>query len=135
MHDKLGTSNLRVGVDLCSVTRVEKILAKYHKKFLLRILTESEREDFLKISSKKSFIHKVAGRFAAKEAIAKVFGTGIGKELSFQDIEVMRDPNTNAPLVKLSEKAKLLQQSLNISNIQISISHEEAMVIAFAASL
>lgn len=130
----LPNSNLRVGVDLCSVARVEKILAKYPKKFLLRILTEAEREDFFKINSKKSFVHKLAGRFAAKEAVAKVFRTGIGKELSFQDIEITKDTN-NAPFVKLSEKAKLLQDSLNIMNIQISISHEETMVIAFAVAV
>lgn len=98
-----------------------------------RLLTKEEIEDLLAQQSKKLFIHRLAGRYAAKEAIAKLFGTGIGKELSFQDIQIIRDPS-GKPLVKLSEKATKLAEKLEIKDIQVSISHEDIMVLATAIS-
>lgn len=84
--------------------------------------------------SRKLFIHRFAGRYAAKEAIAKLFGTGIGKKLSFQDIQVIRCPDSGMPKVKLSGKAQKLAEELSIKEIQVSISHEDTMVLATAVA-
>ena len=94
---------MRLGNDLCNPSRIEKIYKRFGAKFLQRLLTKEEIEDLLAQQSKKLFIHRLAGRYAAKEAIAKLFGTGIGQELSFQDIQIIRDLS-GKPLVKLSAK-------------------------------
>ncbi|MBT6842601.1 MAG: holo-ACP synthase [Candidatus Melainabacteria bacterium] len=124
---------MRLGNDLCNPSRIEKIYKRFGAKFLQRLLTKEEIEDLLAQQSKKLFIHRLAGRYAAKEAIAKLFGTGIGQELSFQDIQIIRDLS-GKPLVKLSAKATKLAKKLKIKDIQVSISHEDTMVLATAIS-
>lgn len=124
---------MRLGNDLCNPLRIEKIYKRFGVKFLQRVLTKEEIEDLMAQPSKKLFIHRIAGRYAAKEAIAKLFGTGIGKELSFKDIQLVRAPS-GMPLVKLSEKGSNLAKKLGIEAIQVSISHEDTMVLATAIS-
>jgi len=70
-------------------------------------------------------------RWAAKEAISKAFGTGIGKQLSFQDIQISH-LHSGAPIVVLSEQAQNLANSLNFNSILLSISDEQNYAIAFA---
>lgn len=125
---------IRLGNDLCNPSRIEKIYKRFGVKFLQRVLTKEEIEDLMSQQSKKLFIHRLAGRYAAKEAIAKLFGTGIGKELSFQDIQIIRDPS-GKPIVRLSDKATKLAEKLEIKDIQVSISHEDIMVLATAIAL
>jgi len=119
-----------IGTDLCDPKRIEKIYLKFGAKFLKRILSTKEIEQINSTKSNLSFFQRVAGRYAAKEAIAKAFGTGIGKQISFQDIEVFRDKISGAPLVKLSEKLTELAQAKSISSVKLSISHEKQMAIA-----
>jgi holo-[acyl-carrier protein] synthase len=78
-----------IGLDIVELERIEKILTR-QPKFIQRILTEKEQEMFemLSNSRKREFL---AGRFAAKEAFSKAFGTGIGKDLSFLDMEILYD--------------------------------------------
>lgn len=126
---------IRLGNDLCNPQRIEKIYKRFGAKFLQRVLTKEEIEDLMAQQSRKLFIHRIAGRYAAKEAIAKLFGTGIGKKLSFQDVQILRCPDTGMPKVKLSSKAQKLAEEQSISEIQVSISHEDTMVLATAAAL
>jgi holo-[acyl-carrier protein] synthase len=79
-----------IGLDIVEISRITAMLEK-QKRFAERILTEEERSIFgtLKGSRQAEFL---AGRFAAKEAFSKAYGTGIGKELSFQDIEIGAGP-------------------------------------------
>jgi holo-[acyl-carrier protein] synthase len=121
-----------IGTDLCNPKRIEKVYKRFGRKFLQRILTESEIQELEVNKSRLTFIHRLAGRFAAKEALAKLFGTGIGKELSFQDLEIFKDPKNGSPQVKLSIKAQKLAISKNIKEIKVSISHEDTMVMAVA---
>src|SRR5690606_495277 len=72
-------------------------------KFKNRILTPSERERLESLSEMRK-IEYLAGRFAAKEAFAKAYGTGIGKDLSFQDIEIVTDDRGKPYIVKPIEK-------------------------------
>ncbi len=122
---------MHIGTDLCNPRRIEQVYKRFGRKFLERILTATEIEDLENTSSRLSLVQRLAGRFAAKEAIAKLFTTGIGKELSFQDLEICRDKN-GAPFVKLSSKATKLAETKNIQEIKISISHEDTMVMAVA---
>lgn len=112
-----------IGVDLCCPKRIEKIFKKFGSKFLKRIFTDSEILDIEKSLSKKyGSFHRIAGRFAAKEAIAKALGTGIGKDLSFKDIEITHN-DKGAPIVKLKNFDK---------KVNVTISHEKTMAVAFA---
>lgn len=117
----------KLGTDLCSLKRIAKIYKQFGEKFLDRILTAKEKESV--ISSKKLFLYRLAGRYAAKEAVAKALGTGIGKELSFRDIEILRDGN-QPPQITLHDKAKTKAEALKLKNWTLSVSHEEDMALA-----
>ena len=74
---------MKVGIDICDVKRIEEIS---NEKFINRVLTDREISQYnLKNKMKPEYL---AGRFAAKEAISKALGTGIGK-ISFKDMEVL----------------------------------------------
>ncbi|MCP8971251.1 holo-ACP synthase [Ectobacillus ponti] len=78
-----------IGMDIIELDRIASMLER-QPKFLLRVLTEKERTRAGQLSGHRQ-VEYVAGRFAAKEAYAKALGTGIGKELSFLDLEVTPD--------------------------------------------
>ena len=79
-----------IGTDMTEIDRVEKILnGKAARPFLKRILTDAELTFLEERGGKHAEF--VAGRFAAKEAVAKAFGTGIGSKIGFRDIEVIAD--------------------------------------------
>ena len=66
-----------------------------------------------------------AGRFAAKEAVSKAFGTGIGAHLGWLDIELARDEKTGAPSVRLHEKGLALASARNVTDTLVRISHTQ----------
>ncbi|UUZ90909.1 holo-ACP synthase [Paenibacillus sp. P25] len=77
-----------VGTDLLEIARVRSILERPSgDRFLQRVLTEKERE--LATAKQGRLAEFTAGRFAAKEAVVKALGRGIGKEVSFRDVEVL----------------------------------------------
>lgn len=108
-----------IGIDLVDINRMKKSMEK-NSRFIKRILTTEEEEIFQHITATQRQAEFVAGRFAVKEAFAKALGTGIGKEISFQDISVTKSEN-GAPIV-------------NVKNceykIWVSISHTESNAIA-----
>ena len=93
-----------MGIDIVDICRFRKTLATRGKNFIDRIFLPSEKQYCG--AKPRPWIH-YAGRFAAKEAIAKAFGTGIGKELGWLDIEILSS-DSKAPVVKLSQCAKRL---------------------------
>ena len=117
-----------MGIDIVDIPRFRKIFATRGDRFIDRIFLPSEK----KYCGAKSnpWIH-YAGRFAAKEAIAKAFGTGIGKELGWLDIEILSS-DSKAPFVRLSPYAKQLARRRRTKNILISISHTHAHTAAVA---
>jgi holo-[acyl-carrier protein] synthase len=78
-----------IGLDITELNRIKSIKMKT-KKFEERILTNKEIEQMKELSEHRQ-IEFLAGRFAAKEAFSKARGTGIGKDCSFQDIEIVRE--------------------------------------------
>jgi holo-[acyl-carrier protein] synthase len=78
-----------IGVDIIELSRVQDIISR-QKKFIDRILTDKERQTFEQLSDHRK-AEFLGGRFAAKEAFSKANGTGIGKQLSFLDIEIETD--------------------------------------------
>ncbi|MBP1157551.1 MULTISPECIES: holo-ACP synthase [unclassified Paenibacillus] len=127
-----------IGTDLLDIARVRKILEQSAgSRFLERVLTSRERE--LAASRQGRLAEFTAGRFAAKEAVVKAIGCGIGKEISFQDLEILPD-RKGKPLCSLSEAAmKRLStegilpavESGSIA-IHLSITHTETMAMAYA---
>ncbi len=120
-----------IGIDVVEVDRIGSSIDEFGEKFLARIFTEGERRYCE--SQKRSAIH-YAARFAAKEAIAKAFGTGIGKEISWLDMEILRE-SSGEPKVKLSGGGKTYAEQLKVSDIKISLTHAEHYAAANAAIL
>ncbi len=79
-----------IGIDIIELSRVQELMTR-QQKFVDRVLTEKEKQKFAAALSVVRRTEFLAGRFAAKEAYAKAAGTGIGKELSFLDIEIDTD--------------------------------------------
>lgn len=114
-----------VGVDIVKIDRIDNLESKDH--FIQRVFSKKEREY---IEKREYSSQTIAGMFAAKEAILKVFGTGFG-EISFNDIEILHD-DKGKPIVRLSEKAKEYLKKGGLGNITVSISHENEYAIATA---
>lgn len=115
-----------VGCDLVSVSRIKSLMTEHGERFASRILSPDELVGFVLKESSAAFLAK---RFAAKEAISKALGTGIGTTVSFQDITITND-HLGAPKVALSSTC---QQKLgSIPTIHLSISDEHEYAQAFA---
>jgi holo-[acyl-carrier protein] synthase len=117
-----------LGIDIVDIPRFRETLEKRGKRFIDRIFLPSEQKYCG--AKPNPWIH-YAGRFAAKEAFAKAFGTGIGKELNWLDIEIICS-DSKAPIVKLGPRAKRLVRRRRIKNVLVSISHTHAYTAAVA---
>lgn len=121
---------LGVGNDLIDIDRVKRIIDDTSgQRFLTRILTPIEREMANKRGGK--MYEYVAGRFAAKEAIVKALGCGIGEQVSFQDIEITSD-SLGKPICSVDIKAKDRLKLSKETRIHISISHTAKLAAAVA---
>ncbi|MDP5275048.1 holo-ACP synthase [Chengkuizengella axinellae] len=119
-----------IGNDLIEISRVKKIISKNHgDRFVNRILTTQEKNIYLERG--KNRVEFLAGRFAAKEAIVKALGCGIGKHIGFQDINIV--PNSlGKPVCNISSD---IVNKLGIKSevkLHISITHSDTMAAAFA---
>ncbi len=112
-----------IGTDIIEIERIKK--SAENQSFLDKIYTISEQ----KLFHNKNY-EFLAGRFAAKEAIAKALGTGF-KGCSPLEIEIIRK-NSGLPYVNLYGNAKIIFEALGGKNILISISHSKENAIAFA---
>ena len=120
-----------IGTDIVEISRVEAALERHPERFAARILTPRERERMRATATPARFL---ARRFAAKEAIAKALGTGIGASLGWLDLEVTNNA-AGAPEVELSSTGATLLSSLGGRSILVSISDERAYAVAFAVVL
>ncbi len=120
-----------IGTDIVEISRIEQVLARHGERFINRVLVPAEREQCAEAPNATRFLAK---RFAAKEAISKALGTGIGVSLSWQDLIVERSPS-GAPSVALSERGAELLASRGGREILLSLSDERAYAVAFAVVL
>ncbi len=120
-----------IGIDVVEVDRIGSSMDEFGEKFLCRIFTDAERAYCQ--AQKRPVIH-FAARFAAKEAIAKSFGTGIGKEVAWLDVEIIRQ-NSGEPCVKLYGAAKKFAEKIKLADIKISLTHGEHFASSIAAVL
>ncbi len=119
------------GIDLVECERVERVWRMHPERFLARILTPSER---VYCARRKNPVPHIAGRFAAKEAILKMLGTGWRGQIAWTDMEVLNDP-AGQPLVALTGQTAEAARRLGITRILISITHTEKHAAASAIGL
>lgn len=120
---------LGLGCDLCEVERVRGVWERQGERFLEFTFTEGERGYCLKMRDPAPFL---AARFAAKEAVAKAFGTGIGAELGWKSIEVIHGER-GEPLVKLDAQGEALLSARRASGVMLTLTHTDTMAMAVAA--
>jgi holo-[acyl-carrier-protein] synthase len=120
---------LGLGCDLCEVERLRGVWERQGERFLEMTFTEGERAYCLGMRDPAPFF---AARFAAKEAVAKAFGTGIGAELRWKSVEVVHGER-GEPLVKLDAKGEALLASRGASGVMLTLSHTDTMAMAVAA--
>jgi len=119
---------LGIGLDIVETARIAQSLEKFGDRFLQRVFCEGEIAYCQ--SMKHSHTH-FAARWAAKEAVSKTFGTGIGKTVSWRDIEVCKK-ESGEPYCVLHGGAKELAEKLGASSVLISLSHTEHYAAANA---
>ena len=118
---------LRTGVDLCEITRVREAIERHGERILARVFTSTERAQCgVNYAS-------LAARFAAKEAVAKALGTGLG-DVSFTDIEIVRGEN-GEPNLMLYGKALEVANELKLTDWAISLSHTHEHAVASVVAL
>lgn len=118
-----------VGIDIVETARIKKIIEKYDTLFLQKIFTEFElKEGF----AKKDPVTYFAGRWAAKEALSKALGVGIGEKCSWLEIEIQSQAHGN-PICLLSGNAEKTATEISIIRIHLSITHEKEYAGAVVA--
>lgn len=117
------------GVDIVDCSRMEKALSRHEGAFNRRVYTATE--EAICLAKGKHATESFAARYAAKEAVSKALGTGIGPEgVSLQDIEILAHEN-ESPYVVLHEAALHKYEAMHGKCIAISLSHDGGMAIAF----
>jgi len=108
-----------IGIDIASIKRMERFVNRFKKRGLKRFLSKKE----IKLAKR---IETVAGFWAAKEAVSKALGVGIGYDFGFKDVRVYKN-KVGAPKLKFKKRVK---EKFGIKNAYISISHEQDIAIA-----
>jgi holo-[acyl-carrier protein] synthase len=119
------------GIDLVDFGRIEEMLEKHPQRFLKRVYTAAEQADADKHVRR---VEKLAGRFAAKEAVMKLIGTGWRDGVAWTDIEVVNNP-LGQPIVNITGKVKEFADEKGIEQITLSITHTANFAIASAVAL
>lgn len=121
-------SVLGIGVDIVETVRIERSIEKFADRFLNRVFTPDE---VAYCQSMKFPARHFAARFAAKEAVSKAFGTGIGKSMGWKDIEVARHPH-GEPFAVLHGGAAKLAAEKGGATALISLSHADHYAVSQA---
>ncbi len=119
------------GIDLVDCPRIEQMIQRHGERFVKRVFTAAEQAYAQK---NKNEVEKLAGRFAAKEAILKLIGTGWRGKIAWTDIEIINNA-AGQPEVTLSGEVRKIADKLGIKHISISITHTANCAIASAVAL
>jgi len=122
---------LGIGIDLCGVERVRRMLRDHGDRFLERTFTPAEVAYARR--RKKGFEETLAGRFAAKEAVMKALGTGWRDGVEFLGIEILNEPG-GKPYVVLHSATAEKAKSLGVAAWHVTITHTEDLAIASAVA-
>ena len=119
------------GIDLVDCPRIEQMVERHGDRFVNRVFTAAEQAY---ARGRVNTIEKYAGRFAAKEAVLKLVGTGWRGKIKWTDIEVTNDA-AGRPEVTVTGEVKRIAEELKIAHISISITHTANFAIASAVAL
>lgn len=119
------------GIDLVDFPRIEQMMQRHGERFLKRVFTHVEQAY---AEASRNSVEKLAGRFAAKEAILKLMGTGWRGKIAWTDIEITNNAS-GQPEVTLRGEVKDIADRLGIGHISISITHTANFAIASAVAL
>jgi len=119
------------GIDLVDCPRIEGMVREHGERFVNRVFTAAEQAY---AAANKDRIEKLAGRFAAKEAVLKLMGTGWRGKIAWTDIEVVNN-RAGQPEVNLCGEVKKIAERLGIKHISVSITHTANFAIASAVAL
>jgi holo-[acyl-carrier protein] synthase len=119
-------SVIGIGVDLVECSRIQHSIDRFGDRFLRRVFTEGEVAYSM---SMKFPARHLAARFAAKEAVSKAFGTGIGKAMGWRDIDIQKKPS-GEPFLAFSGPAEDLAKRRGVVNALITLSHTDHLAIA-----
>ena len=120
---------IAIGTDIVEIQRIASALERQGDKFVQRILTKSEIVEYQARGNSVAFLAK---RFAAKEAIAKALGAGIGRGISFQQL-IVSNNSDGAPQVELQANAAERLKQLGGSKVLLSLSDEKSYALAYVA--
>ncbi len=118
---------IRCGIDMIECERIAAGIERQGERFLKRFFTLDERQDC------HDKPHRLAARFAGKEAVGKALGTGIG-DMRWVDIEIRVDDARGRPSLVLHGKARTLADELGLNEWDISLSHTDALAIAIVVA-
>ena len=119
----------RLGTDIVYIPRIEATIERFGDRFIQRVYTSGEQLD-CGWGNLPNRIHKLAGRWAAKEAVVKALGTG-WRGVGYTDVEIRRS-ETGAPVVYLHKRAMVLMSAYAEVQWQLSLSHDGDYAIATA---
>jgi holo-[acyl-carrier protein] synthase len=115
-----------IGVDIVETARIEASISRHGDRFLQRVFTAGE---IAYCSGMKCAACHFAARFAAKEAVSKAFGTGIGEKMEWRDIEVQRK-ESGAPFLVLHGGAARMAEVGGVAEMLLSLSHSDQYAVA-----
>jgi holo-[acyl-carrier protein] synthase len=119
------------GIDLVDFGRIEEMVERHDERFLERVFTLNEQKY---ADMNKNRIEKLAGRFAAKEAVLKLLGTGWRGKIAWTDIEVINN-DLGEPIVNITGEVEKIARQKGINHISVSITHTSNFAIASAVAL
>ena len=121
-------SVIGIGVDVIECSRIQRSIERFGDRFLHRVFTDGEIEYSM---SMKFPERHLAARFAGKEAVAKAFGTGIGKSMGWRNIDI-RKKESGEPFLVFSGSAEVFAAKRGVISALITLSHTENYAVACA---
>lgn len=123
---------ISTGIDLIECKRIREVWQRHGDRLTDRLLTPAELDYVRRYA--KDIVPRLAGRFAAKEAILKVLGTGWRGQIAWRDMEILND-SSGRPEVRLTGECARVASTLGITHILVSITHTENYAAAHALGL
>ncbi len=118
---------LRSGIDTIEISRLQEVKPEIRARFISRVFTKQE------IAQAGGRNDALSGLFAAKEAVSKALGTGIGR-VAWQEIEIIH-LISGQPTVHLHGHAKIIAEQIGLEEWSVSISHDRSKAVALAVAI
>jgi holo-[acyl-carrier protein] synthase len=119
-----------IGADIVEVARVKRLIERYERAEQ-RLFTEAEI-DYCR--ARRNWHEHMAARFAAKEAVLKALGTGLGPGMRWTDVEVVNEEN-GRPVVRLSGEVAAFAEREGVEQLELSLSHTSELALAQALAV